>query len=88
LGDDGTITVPDPDAVPTFGRLSVGRIRDVLADVVDARRAVGDHALEYLDGRELFGPADVDDLPDGLHPNGVGYERMGERFAASAWLAD
>ncbi len=87
LGDDGTITVPDPDAVPTLGRLSVGRIREVLADVVDKRRAVGDDALEYLDGRELFGPADVDDLPDGLHPNGAGYERMGERFAASAWLA-
>lgn len=86
LGDGGTITVPDPDATPTLGRLSVGRIRDVLAEIVDRRRALGDDVLEYLDGRELFGPDDVDDLPDGLHPNSVGYGRMGERFAAHPWL--
>ena len=36
---------------------------------------------------ELFGPDDVDDLPDGLHPNGDGYVRMGERFAALAFAA-
>ncbi|WP_438267882.1 hypothetical protein [Kitasatospora purpeofusca] len=28
-----------------------------------------DRHLHYLDGRELLGPADVDDLPDGLHPS-------------------
>lgn len=86
LGDDGSITVPDPDAPLTLGRLSVGRIRDVLADIVEKRRTIGDDALVYLDGRELFGSDDVGDLPDGLHPNGAGYERMGERFAAHPWL--
>ena len=64
----------------------MGRIRDVLADIVEKRRTIGDDALEYLDGRELFGSDDVGDLPDGLHPNGAGYERMGERFAAHPWL--
>jgi hypothetical protein len=37
---------------------------------------------ENVDGLELFGPDDVGDLPDDLHPNGDGYERIGERFAA------
>jgi lysophospholipase L1-like esterase len=33
----------------------------------------------------LFNESDVADLPDGLHPNGDGYIRMGERFAALAF---
>jgi lysophospholipase L1-like esterase len=40
-----------------------------------------------VDGLALFGPDDVGDLPDGLHPNAAGYRRMGERFHAVA-LAD
>ena len=92
LGEDGKISVPDPDALSApgmlnAGRLSVGRIRELLAEIVEQRRAVGDDTLHYLDGRKLFGPADVVDLPDGLHPNGVGYARMGERFAAYPFLS-
>lgn len=86
LGDDGQITVPDPDASLALGRVSVGRIRELLVEVVEQRRAAGDDALHYLDGRELFGPGDVADLPDGLHPNGAGYERMGGRFAEHPFL--
>ena len=40
---------------------------------------------EYLDGTTLFNEEDVDHLPDGLHPDGIGYIRMGERFAATAF---
>ncbi len=92
LGEDGRITVPAPGALLGTGmlhagRLGVGRIRELLAEIVEQRRAVGDDTLQYLDGRELFGEADVADLPDGLHPNGVGYQRMGERFAARPFLA-
>lgn len=91
LGDDGRISVADPDALLdpgmlNVGRLSVGRIRELLAEIVAQRRAIGDDTLHYLDGRELFGEADVADLPDGLHPNAAGYERMGERFAAQPFL--
>ena len=50
-----------------------------------ARRDAGDANLHYLDGRELFNESDLDDLPDGLHPNGDGYIRMGERFAKLAF---
>ena len=67
------------------GALTLQQIRDIVAAVVEARRAAGDANLHYLDGRELFSDADVDDLPDGLHPNAEGYLRMGERFAKLAF---
>ncbi len=62
--------------------LTLQRIRTIVAEVVAGRQERGDARLYHLDGLELFGPADVGDLPDGLHPNGDGYVRMGERFAA------
>ena len=63
------------------GCLSLTRVREILEGAVDARRAAGDANLHYVDGLDLFGEADADDLPDDLHPNPAGYQRMGERFA-------
>jgi hypothetical protein len=65
---------------PLVGDLSIGRMREVLREAVEARRAQGDFAIDYLDGRELFGEGDLDLLPDGLHPSTEGYALMGERF--------
>jgi hypothetical protein len=65
--------------------LSLTRIRTIVDEVVAGRRQRGDTNLHHLDGLELFGPDDVADLPDGLHPNADGYVRMGERFAAHAF---
>lgn len=53
-------------------------IRSALRTIANQRLDIN---LHYLDGRELFGDADLADLPDGLHPNAEGYRRMGERFA-------
>ena len=53
----------------------------VMSEVVSDRRAAGDSNLYYLDGLQLFGPEDLEDLPDQVHPNEAGYIRMGERFA-------
>jgi hypothetical protein len=69
-----------------YGALTLERVRRVLRDLVD-RRAAADPNLHYLDGRELFGEADLADLPDALHPTTAGYRRMGERFAAYAFGA-
>ena len=63
------------------GCLTLIRIREIIADVVDKRRLAGDSALHYVDGLDLFGADDAHDLPDDLHPNSAGYRRMGERFA-------
>lgn len=65
-----------------FGALTLRRIRELEAEIVAARQAAGDANLHLLQGPDLFGPGDVDDLPDGLHPNAAGYQRMGERFHA------
>ncbi len=65
------------------GSLTLSRIRELIAEAVKVRQDVGDKHLHYLNGLELFGEADADDLPDDLHPNPEGYIRMGERFAAT-----
>jgi hypothetical protein len=64
--------------------LPLRRIRATLEEIVRAR-SVDDANLHYLDGLTLFGEGDVADLPDLLHPNGDGYIRIGERFAAAAF---
>jgi hypothetical protein len=64
--------------------LPLRRIRAILDEVVRARSAK-DPNLHYLDGLTLFGEGDVADLPDLLHPNGDGYVRIGERFAAAVF---
>ncbi|HSM66941.1 MAG TPA: GDSL-type esterase/lipase family protein [Ilumatobacteraceae bacterium] len=87
-------TVPDPDRrfavverpeALMLGALTLSRIRELLELIVANRRRHGDANLHYLDGHELFGPGDVADLPDDLHPNAAGYVRMGERFVAAAF---
>jgi hypothetical protein len=75
--------VPRPDALMP-GCLTLKRIREIIAAAVEQRRAAGDANLHYLDGLSLFGESDLADLPDGLHPNAAGYQRMGERFHALA----
>ncbi|MEP6625404.1 MAG: lipase [Acidimicrobiia bacterium] len=65
--------------------LTLRQIRAILADLVAGRRERGDAHLHYLDGLELFGEADGPTLPDGLHPDGDGYLRIADRFAAHAF---
>ena len=60
------------------GCMSLSRVRELIEETVDRRN---DDNLDYLNGLDLFGPADRDDLPDDLHPNPEGYIRMGQRFA-------
>ncbi len=83
-GEDGKFTTIPGSAIIRNGCLTLRRIRELLEGVV-AVRSAHDPNLHYLDGLSLFGPDDIDDLPDLLHPNAAGYRRMGERFAASAF---
>ena len=77
---DGQCSVVERPAELAVGALTLRRIRELEAEIVTARQAGGDANLHLLQGTELFGPDDVGDLPDGLHPNAAGYRRMGERF--------
>ncbi|MEZ5256811.1 MAG: SGNH/GDSL hydrolase family protein [Ilumatobacteraceae bacterium] len=81
---DGTCAVVERPPELSLGALTLERIRHLEREVVAARRA-NDPNLHLLEGTELFGPDDVADLPDGLHPNAAGYRRMGERFFARAF---
>lgn len=63
------------------GCLTLQRIRTLIEKIVEVRKKEGDLNLHYINGLELFGSADSDDLPDDLHPNPAGYIRIGERFA-------
>jgi hypothetical protein len=85
-GRDGRFfTVSGHDEIRE-GCLTLRRVREIIEEVVEQRVAGGDRALGYVDGLDLFGAADAEDLPDDLHPNAAGYVRMGERFASA--LAD
>ncbi|HET7558493.1 MAG TPA: SGNH/GDSL hydrolase family protein [Limnochordia bacterium] len=60
--------------------LTLVQMREEIRTAVDALRSLGDEALYYVDGLELFGPADANHLPDQLHPDADGYRLMAERF--------
>ncbi len=68
------------------GKLTLTLIRDELQRIV-RQRAASDPHLRYLDGLELYGPADFAELPlpDQLHPDGAAHRRIGERFAQRAF---
>jgi hypothetical protein len=85
---EGQCVVYERPAALALGALTLRRIRELEAEVVAARRAAGDPHLHLVQGPDLFGPDDVGDLPDGLHPNAAGYQRMGERFHALAFQGD
>ncbi|MGW9172260.1 GDSL-type esterase/lipase family protein [Streptomyces decoyicus] len=84
MGPDGEITALGNPADVAAGALSLTVVRAELARIVAARQARDPH-LHYLDGRELLGPDQVHDLPDGLHPTAAAYRRMGKRFATHAF---
>jgi hypothetical protein len=85
---EGPIYVVDRPKELREGSLTLSRIRELLAAIIEQRRRDGDEHLHVMQGTDLFGPDDLADLPDGLHPNAAGYQRMGERFAAKAFAGN
>ncbi|WP_428365182.1 GDSL-type esterase/lipase family protein [Mycolicibacterium sp.] len=72
-------------AATPLDRLTLSMIRTELSRIV-AQRAVADPQLFYLDGCELYGPADAPEHPlaDNLHPDAATHRIIGERFARLA----
>ncbi|MFJ8826933.1 GDSL-type esterase/lipase family protein [Streptomyces sp. NPDC102467] len=75
----------DP-AERAYGKLTLAVIREELARIV-TQRAADDPRLHYLEGRELYGEADLGELPlpDDIHPDAATHRRIGERFAELAF---
>ena len=71
-----------------FGALTLRRVREIEAEVVRSRRRAGDHNLHLVNGLDLFGPDDVGDLYDGLHPTSDGYGRIGRRVHERLFAED
>ena len=69
-------------------RLTLAVIRAELSRIT-ASRAADDPHLFYLDGRDLYGEADLLELPlpDQLHPDAATHRRIGRRFAARVFGA-
>jgi hypothetical protein len=86
-GPDGRVVAVE--GLPAMRRtsLTMRAMRSAIESVVEVRRGLGDEHLHYRSGLDLFGPADAGDLPDDLHPNEAGNERIAERFAAIAFGA-
>ncbi|WP_165808005.1 SGNH/GDSL hydrolase family protein [Microbacterium sp. TPD7012] len=79
----GTTSVVPIDDVRGTAALTQSRIRTLMEQIVKSRNSI-DAQLTYLDGRSLFSEADEASghLSDGLHPDLVGNQIMGERFVA------
>jgi len=80
-GEGGVISAPARPPELALGALTLRAVRRLLAEIVSARRAVGDEHLHYVDGLELLGHADSHLLSDGLHPNHEGQSVIAQRFA-------
>lgn len=85
FGTDGMGYTPDRPSELSQGALTLIRVRELLRQHVEVRRQEGDTMLNALDGLTLFGTDDINDLPDGLHPNAAGYQRIAERFLPLAF---
>lgn len=73
---------PSRETTPNIVTLTLTMLRGALAEVVDVL-ATTDDRLHLLTGPSVFDAEDVNHLPDGVHPDPVGYERMGQRLASA-----
>lgn len=55
-------------------------MREEVAAAVAALQAAGDRNLHYVNGLDIFGADYAHLLPDELHPDAEGYQRMGKNF--------
>jgi hypothetical protein len=79
-----TVSVDAPDELRR-NSLTMRKMRAAIETVVMVRQELGDENLHYLSGLELFGADDAGDLPDHVHPNDAGNQRIAERFVRHAF---
>ncbi|WP_269523693.1 SGNH/GDSL hydrolase family protein [Coraliomargarita parva] len=75
------IFCPYGEVNPNAVEMTLENYREQLRIAYRALKEQGDDKLFLFEGRELFWEEDAVLLPDDLHPNGEGYQRMGERAA-------
>ncbi len=76
------IVSPPRETVENSAGMSLVKMRSEVVDAFERLKAAGDENLYYFDGLELFDSQLVPaQMPDELHPNGDGYELIGQNFA-------
>lgn len=75
------IFCPYGEGNPNSIDMTLENYREELRTAYGALKELGDDKLFIFEGRELLWKEDAHLLPDDLHPNGEGYQLMGERFA-------
>ncbi len=82
------VATGDP-AERAAGKLTLRSIREELARIV-TQRSAADPNLHYVDGCDLYGAAENEELPlpDQLHPDAATHRLIGERFARRVFADD
>lgn len=81
IGIITSISCPMRETTPNAVGRTLEDYRRDNGEAVRRLREAGDPNLHLFDGRELLGPEEDAHLPDGLHPDGDGYEIIGRRAA-------
>jgi len=76
------IIAPERERQPNQVGMSLARMRACVEEAFTRLVGCGDRNLHYFSGLDLFGEELADRyLPDGLHPDGDGYEVLAENFS-------
>lgn len=81
IGVITSIISPERETTPNAVGCTLEDYREMTRDATRRMRQAGGTRLALFEGTDLFGEADAHLLPDGLHPNGEGYELIGRRAA-------
>ena len=73
------------ESTPNVMGMTVGDIRRVEEEVVEARQRTSDKNVHLLSGLDVIGKDDADLLADGIHPNDKGMDLMARRVAGALW---
>ncbi len=81
IGVITSIISPERETTPNALGCTLEDYREMTRDAVERFRTTGDERILLFEGTDLLGESDTQLLPDGLHPNGAGYELIGRRVA-------
>jgi len=76
------IISPPRETTDNIVGLSLTKMRDQIREAVTIMQERGDDHIHYIDGLKLFGPEEVQYLPDQVHPNAEGYKVLARKFEA------
>lgn len=65
-----------------IGELTLRGIREILSNLVELRSKEDSHIF-YMDGLNLLNEIEAESMPDGIHPDAAGYEKIANNFLAN-----